>query len=126
MENGLTLGSPLCFIVKNQNIKKEDYDSFSNVPRPGHADYTYLKKYGLKASSGGGRSSARETIARVIAGSVAKQYLKGLNIGFASWVHSVGEHSIPEDINQTLSKDEITSVRDKISNEKVDDLCRIH
>nr|VVW88243.1 unnamed protein product [Nymphaea colorata] len=59
MENGLTLGSPLCFMVKNLNIKKTDYDSFSNVPRPGHADFTYLKKYGLKASSGGGRSSAR-------------------------------------------------------------------
>ena len=95
MENGLTLGSPLCFIVNNLNTKKEDYDSFSNVPRPGHADFTYLKKYGLKAASGGGRSSARETIGRVIAGSVAKQYLDRLNIGFASWVYSVGNHSIP-------------------------------
>lgn len=82
-------------MVKNTNISKRDYDSFSNVPRPGHADFTYLKKYGIKAASGGGRSSARETIGRVIAGSAAKQYLQHLNIGFASWVHSVGEHSIP-------------------------------
>lgn len=49
---------------------------FANIPRPGHADYSYLSKYGVKASSGGGRSSARETIGRVIGGAVAKQYLK--------------------------------------------------
>jgi chorismate synthase len=90
MEDGRTLGSPLCFIVRNENVKKTDYDAFSNVPRPGHADYTYLKKYGIKAASGGGRSSARETIGRVVAGAVAKQYLSKFGIGFASWVHSVG------------------------------------
>jgi chorismate synthase len=103
LENGLTLGSPLCFLVRNLNIKKSDYDSFKDVPRPGHADFTYLKKYGLKASSGGGRSSARETIGRVIAGSVAKQYLSKINIGFASWVYSVGGISIPESSNAEFS-----------------------
>ncbi len=50
------------------------------MPRPGHADYTYLKKYGVKAESGGGRSSARETIGRVIAGAVAKQFLRNYGI----------------------------------------------
>lgn len=53
------MGSPLCFVVANENVKKSDYDVFSNVPRPGHADLSYLNKYGIKASSGGGRSSAR-------------------------------------------------------------------
>jgi chorismate synthase len=105
MEDGRTLGSPLAFLVRNENIKKQDYDAFRDVPRPGHADYTYLKKYGIKASSGGGRSSARETIARVIAGSVAKQYLSGMGIGFASWVHSVGTHSIPLEENRSFSTD---------------------
>lgn len=52
-------GSPLMFLVKNENIKKVDYDRFSNIPRPGHADFSYMMKYGLTASSGGGRSSAR-------------------------------------------------------------------
>jgi chorismate synthase len=66
------------------------------VPRPGHGDLTYLKKYGIKASSGGGRSSARETVGRVIAGALAKQYLKTYNIGFSSWVYSVGNNSIPD------------------------------
>lgn len=47
------------FVVKNENIKKADYDRFSNIPRPGHADFSYMMKYGLTASSGGGRSSAR-------------------------------------------------------------------
>jgi chorismate synthase len=104
MEDGRTLGSPLAFLVRNENIQRQDYDAFRDVPRPGHADYTYLKKYGIKASSGGGRSSARETIARVIAGSVAKQYLGGMNIGFASWVHSVGPHAIPPLENRRYSK----------------------
>ena len=67
-------------MVKNENVKKSDYDVFKSVPRPGHADFTYLKKYGLKAESGGGRSSARETIGRVIAGAVAKQYLNKFGI----------------------------------------------
>jgi chorismate synthase len=60
---------------------------------------TYLKKYGIKASSGGGRSSARETIGRVIAGALAKQYLSTYNIVFASWVQSVGQTAIPDQIN---------------------------
>lgn len=104
MENGVTLGSPLCFMVRNLNVKREDYDELKMVPRPGHADYTYLKKYGVKAASGGGRSSARETIGRVIAGSVAKQYLSKLNISFSSWVYSVGGIRIPEQENLAFSK----------------------
>ena len=104
MENGITLGSPLCFLVKNMNVKKKDYDMFKDIPRPGHADLTYLRKYGIKAESGGGRSSARETIGRVIAGGVAKQYLKTKGISFASWVHSIGMNSILEGVNNRYSK----------------------
>lgn len=103
MDKGVTLGSPLCFQVKNQNVKEQDYDQFAFVPRPGHADFTYLKKYGVKATSGGGRSSARETVGRVIAGAVAKQYLDTLGITFAAWVQNVGGIAIPSNINHRLS-----------------------
>ncbi len=72
-ENNVTLGSPICIFVRNKNIKKNDYDELSQIYRPNHADFTYEKKYGVSATSGGGRASARETVARVLAGSVAKK-----------------------------------------------------
>ncbi|NOQ41005.1 MAG: chorismate synthase, partial [Desulfuromusa sp.] len=62
IENGLTLGTPIGMLVKNKDQRPGDYGSMSQVPRPSHADYTYQMKYGIHASSGGGRSSARETI----------------------------------------------------------------
>ena len=55
-ENGLTLGTPIGLLIPNQDVKKADYDPFKDIPRPGHADYTYLMKYGVKAESGGGMS----------------------------------------------------------------------
>ncbi len=69
---GLTLGSPIAFIIRNQDYKPSDYDNLKNVYRPAHADYTYDAKYGIRDHRGGGRSSARETAARVFAGAVAK------------------------------------------------------
>ena len=91
MENNLTLGTMITALVKNKNIKPEDYKwKQEYVPRPSHADYTYLSKYGIHASSGGGRSSARETIGRVIAGAAAEQWLKeNFNIDIVAWVDSV-------------------------------------
>jgi chorismate synthase len=71
-ENGLTLGSPLTMIVRNKDQRPGDYSEMSQVPRPSHADLTYMAKYGINASSGGGRASARETIGRVAAGAVAE------------------------------------------------------
>ena len=64
-EANLTLGTPICLVVQNQDHKPEDYVAMLDIPRPSHADYTYQKKYGIRAASGGGRSSARETIGRV-------------------------------------------------------------
>jgi chorismate synthase len=61
-EMGVTLGTPICMTVNNMDQRPHDYGEMDQYPRPSHADYTYLLKYGLKASSGGGRSSARETI----------------------------------------------------------------
>ena len=71
VENGLTLGSPIALMVKNTDQRPADYDQMRSVPRPSHADYTYRIKYGIQASSGGGRASARETVGRVAAGAVA-------------------------------------------------------
>ncbi|MBP9708610.1 MAG: chorismate synthase [Oligoflexales bacterium] len=75
---GVTLGTPLAFLVENTDVRGKDYTDLNQVFRPSHGDYTTLAKYGIIADSGGGRSSARETIARVIAGAVAEQILEKL------------------------------------------------
>jgi chorismate synthase len=113
MEHGKTLGTPICAIVKNKNIKKGDYgflDYNNYIPRPSHADYTYMVKYGIHASSGGGRSSARETIGRVIGGTIADLYLKKeYNIDIVAFVSQIG--GIKLDINEyllnTITRDEV-------------------
>lgn len=64
IERGVTLGTPIGLLVKNEDQRPKDYSETDLYPRPSHADYTYLEKYGVKASSGGGRSSARETIGK--------------------------------------------------------------
>jgi chorismate synthase len=74
-ERGITLGSPISLFVKNEDQRPGDYQSMSAIPRPSHADLTYLEKYGVRSSSGGGRSSARETIGRVAAGAIAEKWL---------------------------------------------------
>lgn len=65
IEHGVTLGTPIALLVKNEDQRPHDYSETDLYPRPSHADYTYLEKYGVKASSGGGRASARETIGRL-------------------------------------------------------------
>nr|UDO46962.1 chorismate synthase [Pandoravirus massiliensis] len=94
-ENGLTLGTPVGLFVANRDQRPVDYSDMSKVPRPSHADYTYMAKYGIKASSGGGRSSARETLMRVAAGAVAEKWL-GLKYGIeiVAWVSSAGGQAI--------------------------------
>ena len=100
-ENNKTLGTPLTIIVNNLDTKPEDYefDSKNYIPRPSHADYTYLFKYNIHASSGGGRSSARETIGRVIAGAVAEQILHKYNIEIYAYVEQVGHIKLPPKFN---------------------------
>ena len=92
-ERGKTLGTPIGAVVKNRDMRPEDYnfDKDSYVVRPSHADLTYHLKYGIHASSGGGRSSARETIGRVIAGTIAEKWMyENYNIEIIAWVSSVG------------------------------------
>ena len=74
--NGKTTGTPISLIIYNQDMKSKDYETIKNKFRPGHADFTYFKKYGIRDYRGGGRSSARETAARVAAGAVAKKILE--------------------------------------------------
>ena len=74
--DGVTTGTPISLLIHNNDARSKDYNDIKNLFRPGHADFTYQKKYGLRDYKGGGRSSARETAIRVAAGSIAKQYLK--------------------------------------------------
>jgi chorismate synthase len=91
---GYSLGTPIAMLVNNKDHKPKDYGEMDFFPRPSHADYTYLLKYGIKASSGGGRSSARETIGRVCSGAVAELYLSKLGIEIIAFVSSVGNVSM--------------------------------
>lgn len=79
---GITLGTPIGFIIRNNDTKERDYDNLSEAYRPGHADYTYEARYGIRDHRGGGRASARETACRVVAGALAEQLLaeKGIKI----------------------------------------------
>ncbi|MCK7590949.1 chorismate synthase [Subsaxibacter sp. CAU 1640] len=86
---GKTTGTPIGFTIKNTNQKSRDYSHIKDVYRPSHADYTYEKKYGIRDYRGGGRSSARETACRVVAGAIAKQVLKDITI--TAYTSSVGD-----------------------------------
>lgn len=87
---GKTTGAPLSFFIRNENQKSTDYEHLKDAYRPSHADYTYEQKYGLRDYRGGGRSSARETAARVIAGAVAQQLLKQQDIAIHAYVSQIG------------------------------------
>ena len=89
IEDNLTLGTPIALLVRNTDVRREDYRA--SVLRPSHADFTYLAKYGIKAQSGGGRASARETVGRVAAGAVAMQVLQKFTpeLEILTWVDSV-------------------------------------
>lgn len=99
VENGLTLGTPIALIVPNKNQRPGDYKATAQIPRPSHADFTYQMKYKTRSTSGGGRASARETIARVAAGAVAEILLKQVcGVEIVAWVSQVSEIQAP-DIN---------------------------
>lgn len=88
---GVTTGTPILLLAYNKDARSEDYEELKKVFRPSHADYTYLKKYGIRDYRGSGRASARETLARVAAGCIARKYLKAkFNIEILSYVEQVG------------------------------------
>lgn len=92
---GRTTGTPIGFLIKNENPKSNDYEHIKDVFRPSHADYVYQQKYGIRDYRGGGRSSARETACRVVAGAVAKQLLKDVKI--TAYVSAVGDLELRKD-----------------------------
>jgi len=87
---GCSTGTPIGFIVRNQNQHSQDYENMRSVFRPSHADYTYFNKYGIRDHRGGGRSSARITISRVVAGALAKLALRELGISIQAYTSQVG------------------------------------
>ncbi len=91
---GKTTGTPISLLVRNQDQRSRDYGNISELYRPGHADYTYDAKYGIRDYRGGGRSSARETIGRVAAGAVAMKLLRELGITVQAYVSAIGPVSI--------------------------------
>jgi chorismate synthase len=95
---GKTTGAPIGFIIQNDDQRSKDYEEMKVAFRPSHADFTYQKKFGIRDHRGGGRSSARETACRVVAGAIAKQMLESLGIEFSTYVDQVG-HIKLEDLS---------------------------
>lgn len=109
---GKTTGAPIAFTIYNKNQHSSDYDNLKDIYRPSHADYTYAQKYGNRDHRGGGRSSARETIARVVAGAVAKLILKKLSIHVIAYTSQVGAIVLDSDYSKLdLSLIDSTPVR---------------
>lgn len=104
-DDQVTLGSPIAMLVRNHDQRKYDYANTAETPRPGHADYTYMVKFGLNAASGGGRASARETIGRVAAGAVVEAWLlQWYGTSIHCWVSSVADITIPSDVAAQLER----------------------
>ena len=109
---GKTTGTPIGFIVRNSNQHSNDYDNLRDLYRPSHADYTYSQKYGIRDHRGGGRSSARETISRCVAGALAKLVLRHYNITVQAYTSQVGKISLVNDYTQyDLTATESNAVR---------------
>ena len=101
--DGVTLGTPIAFIIRNKDARPEDYEWLKHTYRVGHADKTYQEKYGIRDHRGGGRASARETASRVVAGSVAQQLLKEKNIHIHAELVQVGEEKNPERFDEYIA-----------------------
>ncbi len=96
---GKTTGAPICFLIRNRDADSSKYEAIKDLVRPGHANYTYIQKYGIFDYRGGGRASARETACRVAAGAVAKKLLAHYNIAVGAYIKQIG--SIEAEIDFT-------------------------
>jgi chorismate synthase len=101
LEDGVTLGTPISMLVANKDARPEAYAEMQDAFRPSHADYTWQAKHGIRAASGGGRASARETVGRVAAGAIAQQLLAASGIEVVAWVDQVGDIALaPGDVDE--------------------------
>ena len=118
-----TLGTPIGFVIKNNDAKIKDYDSLKNSFRPSHADFVYEKKYGIRDYRGGGRSSARETSIRVVAGAIAQQILSSLNIKVKAYVSKVKSIKLEKNYSEynleNIDNNIIRCPDDKIAEEMI-------
>jgi len=110
--DGVTLGTPIAMMIRNQDARSKDYEEISRAYRPSHADYTYDAKYGIRAIAGGGRASARETAGRVAAGAIAQQLLARHGVSIVAWVDEVqGIAASVDDASVTRAAVDTTDVR---------------
>lgn len=109
---GVTTGAPLAIMIRNEDQRSKDYDNIKNVFRPGHADFSYIAKYGIRDYRGGGRSSGRETACRVAAGAVAKKILALHKIQVIVYTSSVGD-IVARDIDVNFIEQNIVRTADK-------------
>ena len=109
---GKTLGTPIAFMVRNEDARSADYENIKDIYRPSHADFTYQQKYGIRDYRGGGRGSARTLLPCVVAGAIAKQILQQRDIQIRSFVTQIGEERC-----DAFSAEEIVSILNKVKNE---------
>ena len=100
----MTLGTPIAFLIRNRDARPEDYEALKHSFRQGHADFTYQAKYGVRDYRGGGRASARETAARVVAGNIAAQHLAEKGIHIHARLIQVGEETRPEHFDELIAR----------------------
>lgn len=105
VQDGLTLGTPIALLVRNEDQRSRDYDEMREKYRPSHADFAYDQKYGIRAWSGGGRASARETIGRVAAGAIAQKVLASMGVEIVAFVERVQNLSADVDLDRVSRAD---------------------
>ncbi len=123
--NDISLGTPIAFLVWNKDQSPSDYEHLEKTFRPSHADFTFEKKYGFRDFRGGGRSSARETVARVIGGAFAKMLLNKFDIRITAYVSQIGEVSLQKDyslLDLSLTEDSLVRCPDAETSDKMIDL----
>jgi len=125
---GKTTGTPIMLLVRNTDARSQDYNHLKDVFRPSHADFTYKQKYGIRDFRGGGRASARETLARVAAGAVARKYLEEKAqieiVAFVEKVKDIGSTVLIEDVSQKDIDSNIVRCPDKKAAEKMIELIK--
>ncbi len=126
---GKTTGTPIALLIPNEDQRSQDYSHIADKYRPSHADFTYQKKYGIRDYRGGGRSSARETAARVAAGAVAKMVLKTVGVSTYAFVSQVGHIQFKADYKtlniSNIESNDIRCPDDKIAAEMIDLIKKI-